>query len=98
MIGFVLMISIYGLVIVCFAVYIPELFPTEVRLRASGICNTCACGATIVTLSWSVALFRHYGVGGVIGMLVGLLVIEIILVLIFGMEPKNRRLEEITYT
>jgi len=31
----------------------------------------------------------------VITMLVALLIIEIILVLIFGIEPKNRRLEEI---
>jgi hypothetical protein len=35
------------------------------------------------------ALFRHYGVGGVITMLVGLLSIEFILVLIFGIEPKT---------
>jgi MFS transporter, putative metabolite:H+ symporter len=97
LIGFVLMIPIYVLVTVCFAVYIPELFPTEVRLRASGICNTFGRGATIVTPFLVVALFRHYGVGGVISMLVGLLTIEIILVLIFGIEPKNRRLEEIAY-
>jgi putative MFS transporter len=95
LIGFVLMIPIYVLVTVCFAVYIPELFPTEVRLRASGICNTFGRGATIVTPFLVVALFRHYGVGGVIGMLAGLLIIEIIVVLIFGIEPKNRRLEEI---
>jgi putative MFS transporter len=95
LIGFVLMIPIYVLVTVCFAVYIPELFPTEVRLRASGICNTFGRGATIVTPFLVVALFRHYGVGGVITMLVALLIIEIILVLIFGIEPKNRRLEEI---
>jgi putative MFS transporter len=95
MIGFVLMIPIYVLVTVCFAVYIPELFPTEVRLRASGICNTFGRGATIVTPFLVVTLFRHYGVGGVVSLLVGLLIIEIILVLIFGIEPKNRRLEEI---
>jgi MFS transporter, putative metabolite:H+ symporter len=95
LIGFVLMIPIYVLVTVCFAVYIPELFPTEVRLRASGICNTFGRGATIVTPFLVVTLFRHYGVGGVICMLVALLIIEIILVLIFGIEPKNRRLEEI---
>jgi len=95
MIGFVLMIPIYVLVTVCFAVYIPELFPTEVRLRASGICNTFGRGATIVTPFLVVALFRLYGVGGVISMLVALLIIEIIVVLIFGIEPKNRRLEEI---
>ena len=95
LIGFILMIPIYVLVTVCFAVYIPELFPTEVRLRASGICNTFGRGATIVTPFLVVTLFRHYGVGGVISMLVGLLIIEVILVLIFGIEPKNRRLEEI---
>jgi putative MFS transporter len=95
MIGFVLMIPIYVLVTVCFAVYIPELFPTEVRLRASGICNTFGRGATIVTPFLVVTLFRHYGVGGVVSLLVALLIIEIILVLIFGIEPKNRRLEEI---
>jgi len=95
LIGFVLMMPIYVLVTICFAVYIPELFPTEVRLRASGICNTFGRGATIVTPFLVVALFRHYGVGGVISMLVSLLMIEIILVLIFGIEPKNRHLEEI---
>src|ERR1700736_3870706 len=98
MIGFILMIPIYVLVTVCFAVYIPELFPTEVRLRAPGICNTFGRGATIVTPFLVVALFRHYGVGGVISMLVGLLIIEMVLVLIFGIEPKNRRLEQITYS
>jgi putative MFS transporter len=95
LIGFVLMIPIYVLVTVCFAVYIPELFPTEVRLRASGICNTLGRGATIVTPFLVVALFRDHGVGGVITMLVALLIIEIIVVLMFGIEPKNRRLEEI---
>jgi MFS transporter, putative metabolite:H+ symporter len=95
LIGFLLMIPIYVLVTVCFAVYIPELFPTEVRLRACGICNTFGRGATIVTPFLVVALFRHYGVGGVITMLIALLIIEIIVVLIFGIEPKNRRLEEI---
>ena len=36
-VGFLLMIPIYVLVGVFFAIYIPELFPTEVRMRASGI-------------------------------------------------------------
>jgi len=34
--GFLLTIPIYILVATLFAIYIPELFPTEVRLRASG--------------------------------------------------------------
>jgi putative MFS transporter len=95
LIGFLLMIPIYVLVTICFAIYIPELFPTEVRLRASGICNTFGRGATILTPFLVVALFRHYGVGGVINLMIGLLIVQIILILLFGIEPRNRRLEEI---
>jgi putative MFS transporter len=94
-VGFLLMIPVYVLVTVLFAVYIPELFPTEVRLRASGICNTFGRGATILTPFLVVALFRHYRVGGVLSFLIALLIVQIIVVLLFGVEPKNRRLEEI---
>jgi putative MFS transporter len=95
MAGFLLMIPIYVLVTLLFAVYIPELFPTEVRMRASGICNTFGRGATILTPFIVITLFRSYGVGGVVGFLVGLLVVQILVVLLFGVEPKRRRLEEI---
>jgi putative MFS transporter len=39
-VGFALTVPIYVLVALLFGIYIPELFPTEVRLRASGIVNT----------------------------------------------------------
>jgi putative MFS transporter len=93
--GFLLMIPIYVLVTILFAIYIPELFPTEVRLRASGICNTFGRGATIVTPFLVVALFRAYGIGGVLCLMIGLLVVEVLVVLLFGVEPTNRRLEEL---
>ena len=93
--GFLLIIPIYVLVTLLFAIYIPELFPTEVRLRASGICNTFGRGATIVTPFIVVALYRAYGIGGVLGLMIGLLVVQIFIVQIFGVEPQNRRLEEI---
>jgi MFS transporter, putative metabolite:H+ symporter len=95
MVGFLLMIPIYVLVTLLFAVYIPELFPTEVRMRASGICNTFGRGATIVTPFIVIALFRSYHVAGVVGFLIGLLIVQIIVVLRFGVEPKKRRLEEL---
>jgi putative MFS transporter len=93
--GFILIIPIYVLVTLLFAIYIPELFPTEVRLRASGICNTFGRGATIITPFMVIALFRSHGVGGVLSLMIGLLFVQILVVLIFGVEPKNRRLEEI---
>jgi putative MFS transporter len=95
MVGFLLMIPIYVLVAVLFAIYIPELFPTEVRMRASGICNTFGRGATIVTPFIVVTLFRAYEVRGVLSFLIGLLIVQIFVVLRFGVEPKKRRLEEI---
>jgi putative MFS transporter len=95
MVGFLLMIPIYVLVAVLFAIYIPELFPTEIRMRASGICNTFGRGATILTPFIVVALFRSYQVKGVVGFLIALLIVQIFVVLKFGVEPKRRRLEEI---
>ena len=93
--GFFLIIPIYVLVALLFAIYIPELFPTEVRLRASGICNTFGRGAIIFTSFIVVALFRSHGVGGVLVFMIGLLIVEILVVLALGVEPKKRRLEEI---
>jgi len=86
--------GIYVQVTLLFAIYIPELFPTDVRMRAAGICNTFGRGATIVTPFMVVALLRSYGIGGVISLMIGLLIVQILVVFFFGVEPKNRRLEE----
>src|SRR5207237_546365 len=92
--GFLLVVCIYIQVTLLFAIYVPELFPTDVRMRASGSCNTSGRAATMVTPFLVVALLRSYSVGGVLAMIIGLLVVQIIVVLIFGVEPKKRRLEE----
>jgi putative MFS transporter len=94
-VGFSLIVPIYILVALLFAVYIPELFPTEIRLRSSGICNTFGRGAIIFTPFIVVALFKSHGVGGVLVFMIGLLIVEIAVVLTLGVEPKKRRLEEI---
>jgi putative MFS transporter len=92
--GFLLTVPIYILVAVPVAIYVPELFPTEVRLRASGICNTFGRAATILTPFLTIALFRTHGIGGVLSLLIGVLIVQIVVVLLFGIEPKKRRLEE----
>jgi putative MFS transporter len=94
-IGFLLIVGIYVLTAILYGVYTAELFPTEVRLRANGICNMFGRGATIVTPLIVVALFKVYGVGGVLGFMIGLLVIQIIVVAGWGIEPARRGLEEI---
>jgi MFS transporter, putative metabolite:H+ symporter len=93
--GFLLMIPIYILVAVLFAIYVPELFPTEVRLRAAGICNTFGRGATIITPFVAVALFKAYGIGGVLSVMIIALLVQIVVVAFFGIEPKKRGLEEL---
>ncbi len=93
--GLALTVPIYVLVAVLFGVYIPELFPTEVRLRASGICNTFGRGATILTPFAVVPLFTAYGVGGVLSLMIGLLGLLIATVLLLGVEPSGRALEEL---
>ena len=94
-VGFLLVVSIYVQVTLLFAIYVPELFPTDVRMRAAGICNTAGRAATMITPFFVVALLRSYGIGGVLAMIIGLLVVQIVVVALFGVEPKKRRLEEL---
>jgi len=94
-IGLLLTIPIYVLVALLFAVYVPELFPTPVRLRASGICNTLGRGATIVTPFIVVALFAQHGIVGVLALMIGLLAIQIVVVAWLGVEPTGERLEDL---
>jgi putative MFS transporter len=94
-VGLLLTIPIYVLVALLFAVYVPELFPTEVRLRASGICNTLGRGATIVTPFIVVALYAQHGIVGVLALMIGLLAIQIVVVAWLGVEPTGQRLEDL---
>jgi len=95
LIGFALTVPIYVLVALLFAIYIPELFPTEVRLRAAGICNTVGRGATIGTPFLVVWLFSSYGIVGVLSLMVALLFTMVVVVLAFGVESGKRSLERI---
>jgi MFS transporter, putative metabolite:H+ symporter len=94
-VGFALTVPIYVLVALLFGIYIPELFPTEVRMRASGIVNTLGRGATIITPFLVVMLFEARGVAGVMSLMIGLLVVQIITVWALGIEPRHRSLEEL---
>jgi MFS transporter, putative metabolite:H+ symporter len=94
-VGFLLFIGIYVLTSILYGVYTAELFPTEVRLRANGICNMFGRGATIVTPLIVVGLFKAYGVAGVLGFMIALLVVQIGVVALWGIEPARRSLEEV---
>jgi putative MFS transporter len=93
--GFLLVVAIYILVAMLFAIYIPELFPTDLRMRATGICNTVGRTATIFTPFLVVLLFRSYGIKGVVSLMISLLILQIFVVSLFGIESRHRRLEEL---
>src|SRR5258706_14833460 len=96
-VGFVLIVAIYVQTAVLFGVYTPELFPTEIRLRANGICNTLGRAATVVSPFIVIALFGSYGVSGVLALMIGLVAVQIVAVLCWGVEPAGRRLEDVSH-
>jgi MFS transporter, putative metabolite:H+ symporter len=97
-VGFVLITAIYIQTAILFGVYTPELFPTEVRLRANGICNTLGRLATVFSPFAVGYLMQNYRLPGVIGMMIALLVVQIIAVWLWGVEPRQRGLEDLAVT
>ena len=61
-----------------------ELFPTEIRLRANGICNTLGRGATVVSPFVVGSLMASYKFPGVIWLMIILLVVQIVAVIFLG--------------
>jgi putative MFS transporter len=93
--GFVLIAAIYVQTAILFGVYTPELFPTEIRLRANGICNTFGRGATVVSPFIVGALLASYKLPGVVWLMIGLVLVQIVVVWAWGVEPRNRALEDV---
>ena len=94
-VGAVLIVAIYIQTALSFGVYTPELFPTEIRLRANGICNTLGRGATVVSPFIVGHLMVNYGLPGVIWLMIGLVVVQIVAVFVWGVEPAQRSLENV---
>jgi putative MFS transporter len=94
-VGFLLIVAIYVQTAILFGVYTPELFPTEIRLRANGICNTLGRGATVVSPFIIGALMSSYKLPGVLWLMIGLVVVQIVVVWAWGVEPRNRGLEDV---
>jgi len=92
-VGAILIVAIYIQTAILFGVYTPELFPTEIRLRANGICNTLGRGATVVSPFVVGYLMVNYQLPGVVWLMIGLVVIQIIAVYFWGVEPARRPLE-----
>ena len=94
-IGFLLIVAIYVQVAMLFGVYTPELFPTDIRLRANGLCHTFGRAATIVSPFIVLWLSQRHGISGVLALMVALLLVQIVLVWGWGVESRQRSLEEL---
>jgi putative MFS transporter len=94
-VGFILIVAIYVQTALLYGVYPPELFPTEIRLRANGICNFFGRGATVISPFIVGSLIASSGLPGVIWLMIGLVVVQILVVWAWGVEPRNRGLEDV---
>ena len=84
LVGFALVTCVYVMVAVAWALYVPELFPTEIRMRGAGFCNTMGRLMTIITPQIVPVIFLRAGVVGVVAMLAALLLIQAIAVAFFA--------------
>jgi putative MFS transporter len=74
---------------------VPELFPTELRLRGSGVSNTVGRAVSIAVpygVAWA---FTGFGIAGVLTLIVGTLLLQALIVGVLGAETRKRSLEAI---
>ena len=95
LVGFVLVTAVYVNSVTSFALFIPETFPTEVRLRGSGICNGIGRTVGIIMPLIVVRLYAHYQIVGVVALMAGLWVVQAIVVAAWGIETSKQSLEVI---
>lgn len=93
--GFAITAGIYVLSSFSVATYVPELFPTELRLRGSGLANTVGRAVSIVVPYAVASAFMRFGISGVLALIVGTLLIQALIVGVLGAETKHRSLEAI---
>ncbi len=95
-IGLLLTIPIYLLVAILFAVYIPELFPTALRLRGVGICNAVGRSASIIVPLLIGPLFTNLGIAGVLAAMSSALLAMCVVVVALGTETRVQKLSVAT--
>ena len=93
--GFVMFALLYFLVSVVVAGYVPELFPTAVRMRGNGLTSVAGRLTTILVPFAVVWLFNAGGLAYVLGGVAAALVLQALLVFLYREETNGRSLEAI---
>lgn len=91
--GFILFSSTYLMVALGLAVYIPELFPTENRMRGSGVAGAAGRIASIVAPQMVVGVYLVGGVNSVMAVISAVLAAFVVLLVLLGVETKGLPLE-----
>ncbi len=93
--GFAITCIIYVLSSLSVAVYVPELFPTNVRLRGVGLCNATGRAVSIVVPYVVAYTFDRNGISGVIALISATLLAQAVVVAAIGAETRQRSLENL---
>jgi putative MFS transporter len=83
------------MVAIAWSLYVPELFPTELRMRGTGFCNALGRLMNVASPYLIVYIFNTYQVSGVVTVMLLLLAIQAIVVGAFGIETRGRSLESL---
>lgn len=95
MVGFGLVSALYTITTLGLFGYIPELFPTEVRLRGTGVAGTAGRASSIVTPYLALLLYQRFGVSGVISMVSLVLAVLCVAIAVLRVETSRQALEDI---
>ena len=95
-VGFGLVTMIYTMVAIAWSLYVPELFPTELRMRGGGFCNALGRMMNIISPYIVVYVFGLYQISGVVMVMLVLLAIQAIVVATLGIETRGHSLESLT--
>ena len=95
LVGFLFLSCLYAFFAFGFYGYLGELFPTSFRLRGIGFAHTVGRLFTMFTPFVVAALYTNFAIYGVIGLVIGSLCAVFLAVLIWGLETRNRTLEEL---
>jgi putative MFS transporter len=94
--GFATLLSIYVLVAMIYGIYVPELFPTNLRLTGTGISNSIGRLANVFVPLLVPLLVSLYGPFGVFGCASLAMLIMVLCVTLHKNENKGKSLEVIT--
>ena len=93
--GFFLITFVYMYVCYASAVYVPEIWPTEAKLRGSGLANAVGRISGILAPYAVAVLLDNYGVTGVFVLLGSVSVIVAAVIAVIGIETKGVSIESI---